>query len=135
MSRFMFDTDTCSYLMKGASKVLDERVGQVAVGDVCMSVITRAELGCGVAISPRPEQDRKALEALVAYVQVLELPEEAADHYAAIRADLTRRGEMIGANDLLIAAHARCLDLVLVTNNTREFERVQGLALKSWLAE
>lgn len=133
MARFLFDTDTCSYLMRGASPVLDQRVARVAVDDVSMSVITLAELRCGVAVSPRAEQDGRALEALLAYVQVLDLPERAAEHYASIRADLRRRGAMIGANDLLIAAHARCLGLVLVTNNSADFERVPGLGVENWL--
>jgi tRNA(fMet)-specific endonuclease VapC len=63
---------------------------------------------------------------------VLDFPDEAAAHYAEVRADQKIRGEMIGANDLFIAAHARCLGLVLVTNNTREFDRVRGLAVENW---
>jgi tRNA(fMet)-specific endonuclease VapC len=128
----MLDTDACSYLMRGASSVLDERVAGVPVDDVCMSVITLAELRYGVAVSPRPDQDGRALEALLRYVQVFDLPEAAAQHYAAIRADLRRRGAMIGANDLFIAAHARSLDLVLVTNNVSEFGRVPGLEVENW---
>ncbi|MCL4702880.1 MAG: PIN domain-containing protein [Burkholderiaceae bacterium] len=64
---------------------------------------------------------------------ILDWDEEAADHYADIRADLRRRGEMIGANDLSIAAHARALDAVLVTNNVREFRRVRNLKLENWV--
>lgn len=129
----MFDADTCSYLMRGASPLLDERVAGVAVDDVSMSVVTLAELRYGVAVSPRPDQDGRALDALLRYVQVFDLPEAAAPHYAAIRADLRQRGAMIGANDLFIAAHARSLDLVLVTNNTAEFERVPGLEVENWV--
>lgn len=62
-----------------------------------------------------------------------DLPEAAAAHYADIRADLRRRGSMIGANDLIIAAHARCLDLVLVTHNVAEFGRVEGLSAENWV--
>jgi len=62
----------------------------------------------------------------------MDLPDESAIHYAKIRADLKNRGEMIGANDLLIAAHARSLGLSLVTNNTREFGRVRGLSIENW---
>lgn len=133
MARFMFDTDTCSYLMRGASPGLDERVARVPLDDVCISVVTLAELRCGVAVSPRPGQDGRALDALLAHVQVFDLPEAAAGHYADVRADLRRRGAMIGANDLLIAAHARSLDLVLVTNNVAEFRRVEGLRVENWV--
>ena len=133
MARYLFDTDTCSYLMRGASPGLDARVATVPVDGVSMSVITLAELRYGVAVSPRPDQDGRALEALLRYVQVFDLPEAAAQHYTAIRADLRRRGAMIGANDLFIAAHARSLELILVTNNTAEFGRVPGLEVENWV--
>ena len=66
--------------------------------------------------------------------EVLDFPERAAEHYADIRADLKSRGKLIGANDLLIAAHARGLGLTLITNNIREFSRVRGLQLENWTA-
>lgn len=132
MPRFMLDTDTCSYVVKRSHPVLLKRLQSVPVTDVCMSVVTKSELLCGVAVSPRRSQDGAALAAFLPYVEVLELPEAAADHYADIRADLRRRGAMIGANDLFIAAHARAMGLTLVTNNTAEFERVPGLAVENW---
>ena len=134
MLRYMLDTDTCSYLMKGVSPTLDRRIEQAGVDAVCMSVITKAELLYGVGISPHPSRDGEALKLLLTYLQVLDMPEEAAVHYAEIRADLKRRGVPIGANDLLLAAHARCLGLTLVTNNTAEFGRVKGLAVENWAA-
>lgn len=132
MPRFMLDTDTCSYIMKRAPPLVLRRLQAVPVSDVCMSVVTNAELLYGVAVSSRHAQDAAALAAFLPYVEVLELDEHAALHYAEIRADLKRRGAMIGANDLFIAAHARALALTLVTNNTAEFERVSGLALENW---
>jgi tRNA(fMet)-specific endonuclease VapC len=99
-----------------------------------MSVVTKAELLCGVEVSPKHAQDAAALAAFLPYVEVLEWDEDAARHYAEIRADLKRRGAMIGANDLFIAAHARALGLTLVTNNTAEFERVSHLAIENWTA-
>lgn len=134
MARYMLDTDICSYVMKRSSDAVLQRLGAVAVEDVCMSVVTKAELMYGVRISPRPVQDTKALGGLLVYVNVLDLLEDAAGHYADIRGDLKRRGTMIGANDLLIAAHARSLELTLVTNNTAEFVRVTGLELENWAA-
>ena len=128
----MLDTDTCSYVMKRSSQAVLLKLGRVAVADVCMSVITKAELLYGVEVSPRAAQDGEALNSLLTYVEALELPEEAASHYAEIRGALKRSGEMIGANDLLIAAHARCLGLTLVTNNVGEFSRVGELALENW---
>lgn len=131
---YMLDTDICSYVMKRSSDAVLERLATVAVEEVCMSVITKAELMYGVEISPRPAQDREALRGLLVYVRVLDFPDAAAGHYADIRADLRRSGAMIGANDLLIAAHARSLELTLVTNNTDEFARVSGLELENWAA-
>lgn len=133
MLRYMLDTDTCSYIMKAASRRLDQRLAEAGVEAVCISVLAKAELLFGVAVSPRPSRDRESLDQLLAYTQVLDLPEAAAEHYAEIRADLQRKGKPIGANDLLLAAHARCLGLTLVTNNAREFSRVPGLAVENWV--
>ena len=132
MPRFMLDTDTCSYIMKRSHPQVIKRLQSVAVGDVCMSVVTKAELLYGVEVSPRRAQDAAALAAFLPYVDALDLTDDAATHYADIRADLKKRGTMIGANDLFIAAHARAQDLTLVTNNSIEFERVSGLALENW---
>jgi tRNA(fMet)-specific endonuclease VapC len=132
MPRFMLDTDTCSYIMKRSHPLVLKRLQSMPVDDVCMSVITRAELLYGVEVSPRRAHDAAALAAFLPYVEALEFDEGAALHYAEIRADLKRRGAMIGANDLFIAAHARALGLTLVTNNTVEFERVPGLKFENW---
>ena len=91
-----------------------------------------SELLFGVEVSPRRPQDTVALEAFLPYVAVLDFPDDAAAHYAHIRADLKMKGQMIGANDLFIAAHARSRGLTLVTNNIAEFSRVKGLALANW---
>jgi tRNA(fMet)-specific endonuclease VapC len=132
MARYMLDTDTCSYVMKRSSPPVLRRLQAVPVAEVCMSVITRSELLYGVEVSPRRAQDGAALAAFLPYVEVLDFTDAAAQHYAEIRADLKKRGAIIGANDLFIAAHARCLGLTLVTNNTAEFGRVQGLAVENW---
>jgi len=132
MAVYMLDTDISSYIMKRSHDAILRRLQQVAVGEVCISVITKSELMFGVEVSPRRQQDQAALDVYLRHVEVLDYPEDAALHYAKIRADLKRRGIMIGAHDLLIAAHARCLRLTLVTNNTREFERVPGLNVENW---
>ena len=132
MPRYMLDTDTCSYIMKRSNNTVLERLQQVRVDEVCISVITKSELLYGLEMSPRRERDEMAVGAFLAYSEVLDFPEEAAFHYAKIRAELKTRGTMIGANDLFVAAHARCLGLTLVTNNTGEFGRVPELALENW---
>jgi tRNA(fMet)-specific endonuclease VapC len=108
------------------------RLRAIPVNDVCISVITKSELLYGVDVSPRRRQDGVAVDAFLRHIAVLDFPGQAASHYAEIRADLRMRGEFIGANDLLIAAHARCLGLMLVTNNVREFGRVQEPAIENW---
>ena len=132
MRRYMLDTDTCSYIMKRSHPVVLRRLQSVPVTDVCMSVITKAELLYGVAVSPRFTQDAAALAAFLPYVEVLDFADDAARHYAEIRADLKKRGALIGANDLFIAAHARALAVTLVTNNTAEFARVKDLTIENW---
>jgi tRNA(fMet)-specific endonuclease VapC len=132
MPRFMLDTDTCSYIMKRSHLLVLKRLQAVPVDDVCMSAIIKAELLYGVEISPRRAQDAAALAAFLPYVRAMEFGDDAALHYAEIRADLKRRGALIGANDPFIAAHARALALTLVTNNTAEFERVSHLKLENW---
>jgi tRNA(fMet)-specific endonuclease VapC len=128
----MLDTDTCSYVMKRSNDAVIGRLRAVPVSDVCISVITKSELLYGVEVSPRRTQDAAALQAFLPHVAVVDFQDEAAAHYAQIRADLKKRGQMIGANDLFIAAHARSLGLKLVTNNIAEFNRVKGLTLENW---
>ena len=132
MPRYMLDTDICSYIMKRSHPMLLKRLRAVPVSDVCMSVITKAELLYGVEVSPLRSQDAAALAAFLRYVEALPFSGDAAIHYADIRADLKKRGALIGANDLFIASHARALRLPLVTNNTAEFERVKDLTLENW---
>jgi tRNA(fMet)-specific endonuclease VapC len=132
MPRFMLDTDTCSYIMKRSHPQVLKRLQSVPVGDVCRSVVTKAELLYNVELSPRRAQDAAALTAFLPYVDALDLTGDATTHCAEIRADLKKRGAMIGANDLFIAAHARARGLTLVTNNVAEFERVRGLSLENW---
>ena len=132
MSRYMLDTDTCSYIMKRSNDKVLKRLQKIPVSDVCISVIIKAELLFGVEVSARRQQDELALSAFLGYVEVLDFPDAASSHYARIRPDLKKRGAMIGANDLFIATHATSLGLTLVTNNTREFGRIPHLAMENW---
>jgi tRNA(fMet)-specific endonuclease VapC len=132
MAVYMLDTDISSYIMKRSHDSVLRRLRKVPVGDVFISAITKSELMFGVQVSSRRQQNQTALDAYLRHVLVLDYPDDAALHYAEIRAELKLRGTMIGANDLLIAAHARCLGLTLVTNNIREFGRVQGLKIENW---
>ena len=132
MPRYMLDTDIASCIMKRSHPPLLAKLNQAAVEDVCISVITRAELEYGIAISPHRQQDQKALAQFVRFTQTLEFLPDASTHYGEIRTHLKNRGLIIGANDLFIAAHAQSLKLTLVTNNTREFHRVPDLKTENW---
>lgn len=132
MLRYMMDTDISSYIMNRASARAIKRLEATAVGDVCVSAITQCELMYGVEVSPWREKDRRSLQIFLEHIGVLDFPFYAASDYAEIRAFLKARGTIIGANDMLIAAHARHLGLTLVTNNTREFGRVPGLKIENW---
>jgi len=132
MLRYMLDTGTSSFIMNrfsfGAIRMLESQ----AVGEVCISAICRSELEFGVEMSPRRAKDAHSLNVFLRHIEVLDYPSNASPDYAQIRAFLKERGRPIGANDLFIAAHARCLGLTLVTNNTREFNRVPGLKIENW---
>jgi tRNA(fMet)-specific endonuclease VapC len=133
MAEFMLDTDISSYIMKRSHDTVLRRLQKVPIGAVCISVITKSELLFGVEVSPRRQQDHAALDEYLRHVEVLDFPDEAASHYAQIRAALKVRGMMIGANDLFIAAHARSLGITLVTNNADEFGRVRDLKIENWV--
>jgi tRNA(fMet)-specific endonuclease VapC len=132
MAEYMLDTDISSYIMKRSHERVLGRLQEIPIDAVCISVITKSELLFGVEVSPRRQQDRAALDEYLRHIEVLDFPDEAAIHYAQIRAAPRARGTMIGANDLLIAAHARSLKLTLVTNNIQEFGRVPELHIENW---
>jgi tRNA(fMet)-specific endonuclease VapC len=98
-----------------------------------LSAIALAELEYGVCKSSRPQYNQNMIALILTNVTVLPFDEKASMEYGRIRAELERQGTVIGANDMLIAAHAKSRGLTLVTNNTREFERVEGLRLENWI--
>jgi tRNA(fMet)-specific endonuclease VapC len=132
MPLYMLDTGTSSCIMGRSDENLLRRLHAIAVDDVCISAITKAELLYSVEVSPRRLKDQAAVKEFLQYVQVLDFPSEASLDFARIKADLKVRGKAM-RNDLLVAAHARFLGLALVTENTREFERVIGLKVESWV--
>ena len=132
MSLYLLDTDICSYIMKRSHPALLSKIQAVPLAHQAISIITLSELLYGVKLSSKPKQSREALDAFVLHLAVLDWSGEAAEHYADIRADLKKRGQPIGSNDLLIAAHARSLKATLVTNNVREFAKVKGLKVENW---
>lgn len=128
---YMLDTDTCIYLINDHPKMR----AQADPADCGISVIVVGELERGNARSSRPEQNRILLDRFIDGMNVVDLGQDAARAYGAIRVDLETRGEPIGPNDLWIAAHARALGIPLVTNNTREFSRVPRLTVDTWMLD
>jgi tRNA(fMet)-specific endonuclease VapC len=130
--RWMLDTNTCIDVMKDQPPQVRQRLRRIAVGEVAISAIVLAELRFGVRKSRRREQSGAALADFLRYCLVLAWPQEAVDLYAETRAALERCGTPIGPNDLLIAAHALWLNATLVTSNSDEFGRVEGLTIENW---
>jgi tRNA(fMet)-specific endonuclease VapC len=130
--RYMLDTNMCIYLRQDRPPEVTTRFRQMRHGDAVLSVITYGELLYGAERSQQRTRALESLARLVSLLPVLPLSEEAASAYGEIRATLEKRGEMIGGNDLWIAAHAKSAGLTLVTNNEREFKRVPGLKLQNW---
>ena len=129
---YMLDTDTCAFLLRRSSDVLLQRIQAIPVAQQVMSVVTYAELLYGVQVSSKKKANQAAVDALAVHLAILDWPQDAAQHYAEIRAELKKKGALIGANDLLIAAHARSLGAIVVTNNTKDFARVKGLRIENW---
>jgi len=132
--RCMLDTNTCIYLIKRRPPAVLTRLRTATESGVCLSSITVAELEYGVKKSSQVEQNAVSLVRFLVGFEIAPFDEAAARHYGEIRAALEVRGQPIGNMDLLIAAHARALDLVLVTNNEREFRRIDGLSIENWVA-
>jgi tRNA(fMet)-specific endonuclease VapC len=133
-ARFLLDTNICIYIRRERPDEVLQRFQALRPGEAALSVITFGELWFGAAKSAQRGAALEKLKELAAVLPVLPLPETAAEAYGSIRADLERKGQMIGNNDLWIAAHARAADLTLVTNNEREFRRVRGLKTQNWAA-
>lgn len=132
MHRYMLDTNIVIYVIKRRPiEMLSKFNAQL--GRMVISSITLAELYYGAEKSQFPDRNLRVVEDFVSRLDVLSYDARAAFHYGAIRADLERKGTPVGANDLHIAAHARSAGLTLVSNNLREFNRVEGLLSENWL--
>ncbi|GAA5138207.1 type II toxin-antitoxin system tRNA(fMet)-specific endonuclease VapC [Alloalcanivorax gelatiniphagus] len=132
MLRYLLDTNIVIYVIKRRPmevlEVFNRRAGEMGI-----STITEAELVHGAEKSQHREHNLRQVEDFTSRLEVLDYGRKAAAHYGDIRADLERKGTAIGVNDMHLAAHARSEGLILVTNNLREFERVDGLRVENWL--
>ena len=130
--KYMLDTDTCIYVINKRPQSVFDRFKQERVGDIGLSSIALSELRYGAEKSPNPGRNLAALEGFVTPLEVLEYGEDEAEEYGRIRSHLEKNGEPIGSMDMLIAAHAKSVDVTLVTNNVREFKKVPGLRIETW---
>ena len=131
MLRYMLDSSLCIWVLRDRPANLRDRFNQEADG-LAISTIVLNELLVGAAKSARPVEHRQAVDGFAARLTVLDFDANAAAHAADIRAFLERRGEKIGAYDVLIAGHARSRGLIVVTGNLSEFQRVEGLRCEDW---
>jgi tRNA(fMet)-specific endonuclease VapC len=130
--RYLLDTNICIYIRQRRPDEVLRRFRRLRPGEAALSVITYGELLYGAAKSAQRAAALERLRDLVRLMPALALPEGAPETYGAIRAGLESKGEMIGNNDLWIAAHAVAAGLTLVTNNEKEFRRVRGLKVQNW---
>ena len=133
MLKYMLDTNIVIYVIKRKPLALLETFNLYA-GRMSISSITLAELFHGAEKSMRPEHNLRIVEDFISRLEVLEYDMKAAAHYGGIRANLEKLGTPIGVNDLHIAGHARSEGLILVTNNVREFERVEAVKVENWVS-
>jgi tRNA(fMet)-specific endonuclease VapC len=130
----MLDTNICIYIARHRPPEVEAHFARIAKGEVAISAITHGELAFGAAKSKRALNDQATLAAMLHETPVLAIGEEVSATYGELRADLEAKKMTIGGNDLWIGAHALTLGLILVTNNEREFRRVEGLAIENWVS-
>lgn len=132
--KYMLDTNTCIYIQKRVGSVLENLKNKRKYG-IAISAITLAELEYGVEASVYREKNAVALMKFLAIADVLPFDSFAAAEYGSICAELRKLGKPIGTMDMLIASHAKSAELIVVTNNVREFERIEGLEIENWISE
>ena len=129
---YLLDTNICIYIIKKRPTNVLKKFESLSPGDVAISSITLAELYYGIMKSSDPMKNQEALDKFLIPLEILDFDYTATIDYGKIRADLEKKGTPIGPLDTLIASHAKSLNLTLVTNNEKEFERIPGLKLENW---
>jgi tRNA(fMet)-specific endonuclease VapC len=132
MLKYMLDTDICIYTINRKPAHL-KRLFNAHIGQLCISSVTWGELICGAEKSQEIERNLHQLEGFSARLEILKFGEHESTQFGQVKAILEKKGEPIGSYDMMIAGHARSAGLVLVTNNQREFSRVEGLRLENWV--
>ena len=130
--RYILDTNICIYIINQKPVKVLSRFKEHKAGDICISIMTEAELNYGVAKSTKPDQNSVALKEFLQPLVVLDYNEQDSEAYGRIRWELEKKGKIIGAMDLLIASQAISRDMVLITNNEKEFKRIKGIRIENW---
>lgn len=133
--KYMLDTNICIYAIKHKPDAVIRRFLSHEPEELCISAITYAELMHGVEKSIAVERNRIAMSLFLSPITILQFDGQAAEEYGRIKAELEKKGTPIGPMDALIAGHAKSRGLIIVTNNTREFNRVVGLTVEDWTQE
>jgi tRNA(fMet)-specific endonuclease VapC len=131
--QYLLDTNTCIYIIKKKPIEVFEKFSKFSLGEISISSITLAELEYGVCKSQFVEKNRIALFNFLLPLEILPYTQTAAFFYGELRAKLEREGKVIGTMDMLIASHALSGNLILVTNNLKEFSRISSLKLENWI--
>ena len=131
---YLLDTNICIYIIaKRSTELIDKFKGAKLEGKIGISAITYAELQYGVSKSSRQSENQMALAQFLIPLKTYEFNEKAGALFGEIRASLEKKGKVIGAYDMLIAAHAMSLNATLITNNEGEFRRIENLKIENWL--
>jgi tRNA(fMet)-specific endonuclease VapC len=130
--RFMLDTNICSYVLRKHPASVKAHFDKAGSDALSISTVVLAELYFGAARHPQGDTIRGEIDDFASRLIVVPWDEAAADHYGAIRALLEKKGSPIGAMDMMIAAHARSREAILVSNNIRHFKKVPGLSVENW---
>lgn len=132
MIQYMLDTDICSYIIREKPLKVFELFETLDMDQICISVVTYAELIYGVEHSSSKKINRSIVDNFTNHLNIIEWDKSAAEHYGKIRAFLQASGNIIGAMDMMIAAHAVSQKMTLVTNNEKHFKRVPKLNIENW---
>lgn len=129
---YLLDMNICIYIIKKQPVKVFEKFNNIHPGSIGTSTITLAELQFGIAKSSNPRKNQSALNKFLSPLEIYEFDTYVTIHYGKIRSELEKNGTPIGPLDTFIAVHALSLDLIFVTNNEREFERIPGLVIENW---
>jgi tRNA(fMet)-specific endonuclease VapC len=130
---YFVDTNICIYYLKGKFIFVEEYFKNIPLNEIKIPVIVKAELLFGIEKSKQKDENKTIFNNFIKAFEVVNLNDKALDYYAKIRNELEHTGNIIGANDLFIASIVLAHDGILVTNNTNEFERINGLRIENWV--